>query len=114
MPGKNLHNTNEKIVAELPSEVTTTNIWLIKPEYDEAVIIDTIIKEDCIEIIYKAEPNNSYNNSIITSYSEEQAPVKAKIWKDIYGVINGKFGKIKTIEGVYTPEQVIAENYSFD
>lgn len=114
----NLNNANStQAILGLPNDgVITTAIWRTKPEYEEAVIIDTIIKEDCIEILYKAEPNASYNNSIITAYSEGQdsPPVKAKIWKDVYGVSDGKFGKIKTIEGVYTPEQVIAEDYSFD
>ncbi len=63
-------------------------------------LIDTIVKDTCIELVYKG------NSTIFYSF-----PLQPKIKKMIYGVKDGKFGLIKEVEGRYIP--ATEESYSF-
>ncbi len=74
-------------------------------QYTMDELVKTIVKEDCIELIYKKEPMWHYTNG------GKPDPI---ITKRVYGVVNGKFGLIKTVNGTYTPSHVEPESYNFD
>ena len=42
-----------------------------------------------------------------------QQPTNKRIFKDIYGVVDGQIKLIKTIEGSVQPSQFIPESFSF-
>lgn len=71
------------------------------PKYSSVELINTIVLEDGIELIYKG-------------FLHFLMPIsnRIEIWKDIYGCFDGKFCKIETVYGRHIPAQ--EETYEFD
>ena len=52
------------------------------------------------------------SNIILTSYPSQPAP--DRVWKEVYGVVEGKLVKIKEIKGTHIPSHTIKEQFVFD
>lgn len=79
-------------------------------EIDYAVeIISAVLyeKKNQFEIIKTIHSNASYTSS------NGSTSVPDKVWKEIYGVINGKLILIKSIEGIHIPARHTEERYEF-
>jgi hypothetical protein len=100
--GGNITITNGSLISDYGSTITT--YIYNQPKYISTELIDTIILEDKIELVYKGYLYNPY---LITSKTQS-----IEIWKDIYGCVDGKFGKIETILGEHLP--ATKESYIFD
>ena len=74
-------------------------------QYGFPSLIDTLIKDDCIELVYRANPVFHYSNGM------QPDP---KIWKEVYRSVNGKIEKVETIDGKYIPELNRPEGYEFE
>jgi len=59
------------------------------------------------------ELNKSNNTLIIVAIKENEVNDESKIVKELYGVINGNITLLKTIDGTYTPRQIIEEKLVF-
>ena len=88
--------------------VSTGGTMVITPQYGPARLIETIVKEDCIELVYRSDPQFSFT---IAGSGTQPIP---KVWKEVYGVVEGKFGKIKSIDGEHVPAVNTPETYEFN
>ncbi len=79
---------------------TTTSI----AQYGYPQMVKTIINHDNIEIIFKQKLLHNFWPNTLSD----------KVYKEIYGVVDGKFGKIEIIEGKIIPEYHSEEDYEFD
>ena len=77
------------------------------PNYHPPIIIDTIVFNDRIEIVYKCELAVTTHYTI---YNFNQANNYPKIYKIIYSRTDGT---MQTFEGKYIPPQEIEESYEF-
>ena len=59
-----------------------------------------------IEVAFREE-----SNSILTSYPAQAAP--DLVWKEIYGVVDGKIKLVKTIKGEHQPGRFVEERITF-
>ena len=89
--------SNDTLTFRTPDTTNTggTSTW---DPWSSPELIDTIICKDCIELVYKAV-------SMITYAIHPAPPPEIKVWKDVYGVVDGKFGFVGTIICRYIPEQ---------
>jgi len=60
-----------------------------------------------IELVFRQKSNLMYA-------CNPPRPAPDKVWKEIYGVEDGKIKLLKTIEGKHTPPQYIQEEIKFD
>lgn len=81
-----------------------TSITFNLNTYGEKILIDTIVNEDSIELVYKSYP------ILIYTYHYGSSP-EPKIWKDIYKCVDGKLKVSETIEGRYI--KATEESYEF-
>jgi predicted oxidoreductase len=98
----NVNGSSATITGGEWSVGTSTSIM---GQYSMDELVKTIVKEDCIELIYKKEAMWHYTNGV------KPDPV---ITKRVYGVVDGKFGLIKTVSGKYSPVRVEPESYDFN
>ena len=93
---KDSRYTQSFITPSITSDISMTSTYRIST-YAEVKLIDTIILKDTVELVYRG-----FLNLGTSGYD---------IWKDVYGCVDGKFGKIGTIIGEYVPAE--AEGYRF-
>ena len=96
-----VNNCGETISSNNNGDCTS----LIWNPYANPILVKTIVRLDSIELIYKAD-----SNIVLTTYPAQYPD--PKVWKEIYGVVDGKFGIIKIIDGEYQAAQ--DEDYLFD
>lgn len=72
--------------------------------YGEKILIDTIVNDDSIELVYKAYPIITYT----FHFGNQPVP---RVWKDIYKCVKGKLQIAETIEGTYVEAR--DESYEF-
>jgi hypothetical protein len=72
--------------------------------YSCVKLIDTLIFEDRIELVYRGILSS-------TALPIQQHIHNFEIWKNVYGCINGKFAMIEHVFGEYVPAQ--EETYKF-
>jgi len=82
-----------------PWNNTSTNMFVSK--YSSVDLIDTLVSEDIIELVYKG----------VLAYNTNPYSFNVEIWKDVYGCVDGKLVKIEQVFGEYIPPQ--EESYSF-
>lgn len=76
--------------------------------YTDALVRSCILtKEGTIEIIYQ-----NPSNSMFLTYPSSPAP--DHVWKEIYGVVDGKIQLIKTIPGKHEPAYQVREKIIFE
>lgn len=68
---------------------------------------DFNFEEQTITVVWHMSLGNT-----IVMYSPEECP--DTVWKEIYGVEDGKLTLLKTIQGKHVKQQVIKEHYIFD
>lgn len=69
---------------------------------NQPYLVNTIVKDDCIELIYKQMSN----------YSNNWGEIPALVFKKIYSCKNGKWHVSNKIPGKYIPAK--QEEYKFD
>jgi len=72
-----------------------------------AKVIDVDVSEERIEITYR-EPSSI----VLTSMPPQMAP--DKVWKEVYGVVDGKIQLVKRIDGRHEPAYTVREKFIFD
>lgn len=90
------NNANRSVT--LTGTSSTANISTHGPKR----LIDTIVKEDSIEFIYRSEPQVMFGGT----------PPMPKIWKEVIKSVDGKLAIVENIEARYIPPQ--DEYYVFD
>ncbi len=108
---RNLNNgsislNNPGIAGLCSSSSTSTSSSYDINSYYQKELIDTIILEDRVELIYKQIPLLQYWGGI--------QPNHPKITKDIIKSIDGKMIVVETIEGEYIPPVSEPESYYFE
>jgi hypothetical protein len=79
----------------------SASTYVTAPKYSSVELIDTLIFEDRIELVYKG----------VLSLSTWSQGYNIEIWKNVYGCVDGKFSMIEHVIGEYIPAQ--DESYSF-
>jgi hypothetical protein len=104
---KAVNNLNSYTLNPIGGYTTITNI--VSPYYDKGEIVDTLIFEDRIEVIYKAKLIQTVTYTFTLSSYNNQPQIK--VYKEIYSRTDGTMQKV---DGTYIPEQHIEEDYQFD
>lgn len=101
------NNYNDSVLINSDPNNFSTNSILVSGNnlWTSPVLIDTIVNDDRIELVYKCY-------SLITYSSWLESTPAPRIYKDVYGSVDGKLQKIKTVEGMYIP--ATTESYEFD
>lgn len=75
----------------------------------DSQIIDVIIDKDenTISVVYR-QPSNI----MLTSNPPKSTP--DKVWKEVYGVVDGKITQTNKIIGIHKPAKFIEEKFVFD
>ena len=63
--------------------------------------------ESTFEVVYR-QPLNTLN----LTNPPQSAP--DKVWKEVYGVVDGKIALLETIQGQHTPSYVVNETITFN
>lgn len=75
--------------------------------YGEKRLIDVKVKETTIEISYRQSPNFTYCGGFSSTPPD-------RVWKEVYGLKDGKMTLLKAVEGKHVQAQHIPESFEFD
>ena len=70
-------------------------------------IISVDLKDNQLIVVKKIE-------SMATYMSNPPNPIPDEVWKEVYGVVDGKIKLIKRINGRHIPRRFIEETYKFE
>lgn len=93
----------------------STGTYIFDPYYPKSVV-DVVVNADEIVITYIQRAMYSYttiNNSITIAGGGQQIYNPDKVFKEVYGVKDGKLSLIKTVVGRIVPP-TLTESYEFD
>ncbi len=76
--------------------------------YSFKEVIKVDIKETTIVIAYREKPNFTYAVNYINSSPAD------RIWKEVYGLKDGKMTLLEVIHGKHTPAHNVEETLEFD
>jgi hypothetical protein len=96
-----LSSTNGVNVASISTGTYTIGM------YSDKKIIDVQVKEITIEISYRESPNFTY-----CGYYNSTPP--DRVWKEIYGLKDGRMTLLKVVQGKHNQAQHIPESFEFD
>lgn len=63
--------------------------------------------ESTFEVVYRQPSNIVYHTNPPQSTPD-------RVWKEVYGVVNGKITLLETIQGEHTPSYVVDETITFN
>lgn len=93
---------------------TTTSTY---SPYGDKELIKVEVKDITVEISYKQKALYSYtNNNIhlgIAQNACSNTPID-RVWKEIYGLKDGRMTLLQIVNGKHVPAQYIPESYEFD
>lgn len=95
------------------TSITSTSSW---NALGEKKIVSVTVKEITIEIVYRQQSFITYTSgtiSINNSY-QYQNYNPDRVWKEIYGLKDGKMTLLEVVTGKIIPEQHIPESIEFD
>ena len=75
--------------------------------YGAKQLIGAYVKETTIELAYRQQSNITY-----TGWPGQTAP--DRVWKDVYGLKDGKMTLLKVVQGKHIQAQQIPESFEFD
>lgn len=84
---------------------TTSFSW---PAYGEKRLVGVDVKNITIEIVYRQSSNITYASNYFNSSPPD------RVWKEIYGLKDGKMSLLQIIEGKHIQEQHIPESIEFE
>lgn len=93
----------------LNSTGTSTTSSLAWSMYGEKRLVRVDVKNTTIEIIYRQSSNIAY---AIAGYLNSSPP--DRVWKEIYGLKDGKMSLLQTVEGKHIQARHIPESIEFD
>ncbi len=106
------NNTINNYIHVAPSSWNSTSGTTTTTSFDcygDQILVDVLIKETTIEVIYKRVSQITYTTTLAYHSSPPD-----KVWKEVYGVKDDKLALLKTIHGTHIKEQYIPESYDFD
>lgn len=77
--------------------------------YGSPELIDTILSDHKLELVYQQRSNYTY--TVSTAMGSAFPECYPRIYKDVYEIVDGKLTKTRTVEGEYVPPQ--EESYTF-
>ncbi len=74
---------------------------------NETIESFNLTDESTFEVVYRQPSNMVYPTN-----PPQSAP--DKVWKEVYGVVDGKITLLETIQGQHTPASVVEETITFN
>jgi hypothetical protein len=77
--------------------------------FGDKILVSATVKETTIELLYRQEARYTYNTSTFM-------PIKTpdKIWKEIYGLKDGRMTLLEVVSGKHIPAYNVPESYEFE
>ena len=91
----------------ISSSSTTFNIF---DQYEYPKLIDTLVFQDRIELVYRQNPSSSISYTGYNSIGYHTQP-PVKIYKDIYMAVDNELKKVERVEGTFLPAR--GDSYEF-
>lgn len=98
-------------ITQLPNNVVgSADVNLIEPiEKPRVVSIELDEQTNQLTVVYRQQVITNFT----LSWDGGDGP-SVRVWKDIYGVVDGKIVKVKTVQGRHIPAHTVDERIEFD